>query len=283
VRDGQFSRTAISAAGHRAAHQVLDGASVLSDSLAIRILGDDSDAALADARDGARRPLRLFIALRSRIAEDSVRRMLAEGGRQVVILGAGLDTLGYRLAPLEGLRVFEVDRPDTQAEKRRRLAAARIAVPAHLEFAPCDFETQSLAAALGAAGFDPEKRAVFVWLGVTPYLTPEAVETTLRYVAGLPGGAEIVFDYANPPESIEASTTRDHHARMAERVAALGERFRGYFETKDLHRRLASLGFDKVEDWSPRRIRERLAPGSPPASENGGHIVTASRGGRAPL
>jgi methyltransferase (TIGR00027 family) len=173
--------------------------------------------------------------------------------------------------------VFEVDHPATQAEKRRRLAEAEIAVPLHLTYAPCDFETRSLGQALNEAGFDASAPAFFIWLGVTPYLTSAAVESTLGYAAGLSGGAEIVFDYVNPPETIEAEATRAHHERLAARVAAIGEQFHGYIETEDLHRRLAALGFDDVEDWGPRRIRERLAPGSPRTDDNGGHILRAAR------
>jgi methyltransferase (TIGR00027 family) len=275
--EGQFSRTAIGAAGHRAAHQVLDGASIFVDPFATRILGKDLDSALADASDPSRRRLRLFIALRGRIAEDAARRAIGGGVRQIVVLGAGLDTFGYRVAPAERLRVFEVDHPATQAEKHRRLTEAEISVPPHLVFAPCDFETRSLGQALDDAGFDARAAAFFIWLGVTPYLTSEAVENTLGYVADSPGGAEIVFDYVNPPETIEARASRDHHERLAARVAAIGEQFRGYFETPELHRRLTGLGFDDVEDWGPRRIRQRLAPGSPRADDNGGHILRAAR------
>ncbi len=270
--EGQFSRTAISAAGLRAAHQLVDGASVFVDPLAVRILGKDFGAILADTGHAVLLPLRLFVALRSRIAEDAARRAIDEGARQIVVLGAGLDTLGYRLAPLEGLRVFELDHPATQDEKRRRLAATGIAIPAHLIFAPCDFEAETLTGALSAAGFDENRRAVFVCLGVTPYLTPEVADSLLRYVAGLSGGAEIVFDYANPPHSID-HPTRVFHEQMAARAATLGENFRCYFDTEDLHRRLAELGFDDIDDWGPRRIRERFAPSSPPAAENGGHIL----------
>jgi methyltransferase (TIGR00027 family) len=275
--EGQFSRTAIGAAGHRAAHQVLDGASLFADPFATRILGKDLESALADGRDPARRRLRLFIALRSRIAEDAARRAIDEGVRQIVVLGAGLDTFGYRIDPVDSLRVLEVDHPATQAEKRRRLAETDIPVPPDLIYAPCDFETQSLGQALADAGFDARAAAFFIWLGVTPYLTSDAVEATLSFVAGLPGGAEIVFDYVNPTKSIEAEEARDHHERLAARVAALGEQFRGYFETADLHRRLAAFGFDEIEDWGPRRIRDRLAPGYPRSDDNGGHILRAAR------
>jgi methyltransferase (TIGR00027 family) len=275
--EGQFSRTAIGAAGHRAAHQVLDAASLFVDPFATRILGKDLDSAIADGGDPARRRLRLFIALRSRIAEDAARGAIGGGIRQIVVLGAGLDTFGYRVAPAEGLRIFEVDHPATQAEKRRRLAEAEIPVPLHLVYAPCDFETRSLGEAVEDASFDPHAAAFFIWLGVTPYLTSEAVGATLGYVGGLAGGAEIVFDYVNPPDNAEAQETRARHERMAARVAALGEPFRGYFETADLHRRLAALGFNDIDDWGPRRIRERLAPNSPRIGDNGGHILRAAR------
>ena len=274
--EGQFSRTALSAAGYRAAHQVFDGASVFVDPLAAAVLGEDLPALLERSGDPVLKPLRVFVALRSRIAEDVARTAIGEGARQVVVLGAGLDTFACRLAPVAGLTVYEVDHPATQAEKRRRLAAASVVLPAHLRFAPCDFERQGLGEALAAAGFDASARTAFLWLGVTPYLTPEAVETTLRFVAGIGGGADIVFDYANPPASIDSAGHRLFHERMAERVAALGESFRSYFDTADLHRRLEDMGFTGVIDLGPREISARLAPGAPaPASGNGGHIAHA--------
>lgn len=280
MHEGQFSRTALSAAGFRAAHQIVDGGKVFRDPLAAYILGDDLQALLERGGDPALRPLRLFVALRSRIAEDVARRAIAEGARQVVVLGAGLDTFACRVAPVDGLKVFEVDHPLTQAEKQRRLVAADVAQPPHLLFAPCDFETQTLAQSLREAGFDAGRRAAFLWLGVTPYLTPEAVEATLRFVADVGGGSDIVFDYANPPDSIDLPGHRLFHERMAARVAALGETFRSNFVTSQLHDLLRSLGFEVGADLGPREVAERLAPGSPPpANQHGGHIIHAYRRG----
>ena len=130
MQHGQASRTALGAAGHRAAHQVLERGFVFADPLALAILGQDADEAIALAKEKPeRRPLRLFIAMRSRFAEDMARRAMAEGVRQILVLGAGLDTFAYRIEPAEGLRVFELDHPATQRDKRRRLAEARIAEP----------------------------------------------------------------------------------------------------------------------------------------------------------
>src|SRR5271166_4386723 len=112
MQHGQASRTAVGAAGHRAAHQVLERGIVFSDPLALAILGHDADEAIALAKERPeRRPLRLFVAMRSRYAEDSARRAIDVGVRQILVLGAGLDTFAYRLDPSEGLRVFELDHP----------------------------------------------------------------------------------------------------------------------------------------------------------------------------
>jgi methyltransferase (TIGR00027 family) len=191
----------------------------------------------------------------------------------VVVLGAGLDTLAYRVPFGAGVRVFEVDHPATQAWKRRLLAGAEIPEPPRLTFVPVDFERGTLEAGLDAAGFDPALPSFFIWLGVVPYLTGTAVFATLGCIAGLPGGAGVVFDYANPPGEGDHS-----RGRLAARVAAAGEAFRSHFHTPDLHARLAALGFHDIEDLGPVRIRERYFPAAPPpASDEGGHLLRAAR------
>lgn len=261
MQDGQFSRTALGAAGHRAAHQILEGGLFFSDPLALRILGADAQAAIDRAKaQPLRRGLRLFVALRSRFAEEAAHAAIARGVRQIVVLGAGLDTFAYRLDPPAALRVFEVDHPATQAEKRRRLAAARVAEPAHVVYAGCDFERQTFVDALGAAGFDVGRPSFIFWLGVTAYLTPEATSAALAAVAALPGGAEIVFDYARPPEAIDHPAARAAHDELAGKVAAAGEPLRAYFDPPALRAQLEALGFDEIEDLAAGEIAARYAP-----------------------
>src|SRR5260370_23334905 len=114
MKHGQVSRRALSAAGHRAAHQALDGGTVFSDPLALVILGDEAEEVVAAARERPeRRPLRFFIAMRSRFAEDCAKAAIRGGVKQILILGAGLDTVAYRLENYEGGRVFELDHPAT--------------------------------------------------------------------------------------------------------------------------------------------------------------------------
>jgi methyltransferase (TIGR00027 family) len=276
MQHGQASRTALGAAGHRAAHQVLERGFVFADPLALRILGEDADDAVALAKEKPeRRSLRLFIAMRSRFAEDSAHRALEEGVRQILVLGAGLDTFAYRLEPVQDMRVFELDHPSTQAEKRRRLAEAQIGEPQHASYVAHDFEHGSMTAALEAAGFDPGKRTFVLWLGVTPYLTEEAVFATLGELARLPGGAEVVFDYTNPPDAIAEGNTRSFHHEMAARVAASGEPFRCYLDSAKLHARARDLGYAEIEDLDRAALVARYLPDFPvpPRPGPGGHVV----------
>jgi methyltransferase (TIGR00027 family) len=276
MQEGQASVTALGAAGHRAAHQVLERGLVFADPLALRILGPDAADAIALARERPeRRPLRLFIAMRSRFAEDSARRAIENGARQILVMGAGLDTFAYRLEPTPDLRIFELDHPATQAEKRRRLTEAQIAEPQHVAYVAHDFEGGSMIGALKTAGFDPDRKTFVIWLGVTPYLTEEAVFATLSELARFSGGAEVVFDYANPPHAIEEEAARDFHRQMAERVAASGEPFRCYFDSAELHARASTLGFFEIEDLDRAALVARYLPDAPiaPRPGPGGHVV----------
>jgi methyltransferase (TIGR00027 family) len=112
--------------------------------------------------------MRIFIAIRTRFAEEALAAAVERGAHQLVILGAGLDTYAYRGAFRDRLRIFEVDHPATQAWKRQRLADAAISAPPGLTFAPIDFERETLAEGLKAAGFYPNEQTFFTWLGLVP-------------------------------------------------------------------------------------------------------------------
>jgi methyltransferase (TIGR00027 family) len=192
----QPSHTALRAAAHRAAHQICEDGRTFKDPLALPILGAEPQAVLSSPLEApAVRSMRLFIAARSRFAEERLAAAVARGVRQYVVLGAGLDTFAQR-NPFDGLRVFEVDHPATQAWKRERLAQAGLPPSASLAYAPVDFERETLAAGLAAAGFRAEAPALFAWLGVVVYLTRAAIFDTLAFIAD--GANEVVFDYGEP-------------------------------------------------------------------------------------
>jgi methyltransferase (TIGR00027 family) len=278
MQPGQPSRTALGAAGLRAAHQVLDGAAIFEDPLALRILGADADDLVREAEaetDPYRQRLRWFIAVRSRVADDALAAATKRGARQFVVLGAGLDTTAYRALPSQDLHIFEVDHPATQAWKRKRLADAGIPQPAALTFVSVDFEHATLAEGLAAAGFDPAQQTFFTWLGVVPYLTDDAIFSTLGFIAGLPGGAHVVFDYVNPPDTMEPGRRAMHEALIA-RVAGLSEQLRNHFDSDALQARLKAMGFHDIEDLGWPEIVARFFPGRAVSSGGGGHVLRAS-------
>jgi methyltransferase (TIGR00027 family) len=220
--------------------------------------------------------MRIFIAVRTRFAEDAIAAAVERGVRQVVVLGAGLDTYAYRSPWRERLRIFEVDHPATQAWKHQRLLDAAIPIPCWLTFAPLDFEHQTLAQGLAAAGFDSSQQTFFTWLGVVPYLTQEAVWSTLGFIASLPNGAHVVFDYSDPPASLSVEA-RIMHERRAAHVAELGEAFLNYFDSNGLQAKLKALGFSEVEDLGPPQIAARYFPSRVGAiPDKGGHILRAT-------
>jgi methyltransferase (TIGR00027 family) len=255
------SRTALRVAMHRAVHQIFDQPRVLDDPIAIGIIGPEAAAQL-DIGDSSRqervaRSLRAFMAVRSRYAEDELAAAITRGATQYVILGAGLDTFAYR-NPYgdEALRVFEVDYPATQEWKRGQLAAAGIPIPASATYAPVDFERKTLSDGLRAAGFDAKKATFFSWLGVTMYLTEDAVMSTFGFIVSTPHGGGVVFDYAVNRSSLDPAGQKTLDALSA-RVAAAGEPFRTFFEPSSLAEQLRRLGFNSVEDLTAEEINSR--------------------------
>jgi methyltransferase (TIGR00027 family) len=261
MHEDRPSKTAFRVALRRASHQVLDEPRVFADPLALAIVGADAGELRSDETSQSRisRVMRAFMAVRSRYAEDGLAAAFEEGTRQYVVLGAGLDTFAYR-NPFPGLRVFEVDHPATQGWKRRRLEAAGIAIPESMTFAPVDFERQTLAEGLARAGFRRDQKAFFSWLGVVPYLTRSAALETLRFVASLPPGSGIVFDYARPAESLDP-VSQQALAALSARVAAAGEPFQTFFDPAELEAELRPLGFASFENLGSEEINARYFSG----------------------
>ncbi|WHO75227.1 SAM-dependent methyltransferase [Rhizobium sp. BT03] len=276
MRASEPSRTAMGAAAYRAAHQNVDGGTIFCDPYARRILGEEASAeADLKAEVPSTRSFRLFMAARSRYAEDCLALSVAKGVRQAVILGAGLDTFALR-NPHAGLKVFEVDHPATQSWKQRRLS--EIGVTQNLPtFVPVDFEQEDLGTRLVDCGLELETPSFFIWLGVVPYLTEPSVFALLRFVAGLPSSS-IVFDYSEPLENYPPER-RARAAEMGSRTAAAGEPWLTHFDPKQLADRLLSLGFRSLQDIGPTEMAKRFfgLPADAPDRGAGPHVVFAGK------
>ena len=276
MRDGQPSLTARGAAAYRAIHQTHEGAAIFRDPFATDILDAATRATLGEiAADPSRRGMRLFIVARSRFSEEALATSVARGTRQVVVLGAGLDTFSLR-NPWPDVRVFEVDFPATQAWKRERLREAGVSAPDTLIFAPVDFEHESLADGLARAGFKRDQPAFFQWLGVTMYLTREAIASTLDFIAGIPGSA-VAFDYTEPLEK-QTPERRANLMAAAESAAARGEPWLSFFDPPEIAAILRGKGFADIEDLGFADLIRHYSPELGRGLQSGGgHVIRASR------
>jgi methyltransferase (TIGR00027 family) len=279
MQAGQPSDTARGAAAYRAIHQTLEGGAIFHDPFAAKMLDGAARARLDEiAADASSRPMRLFIAARSRFSEDMLSGCVKRGVRQVVVLGAGLDTFCLR-NPHDalGVRVFEVDNQSTQTWKRQRLKQAGLAEPASLTFVPIDFERQSLIDGLSAAGFALDRAAFFQWLGMVPYLTGEAISLTLDFIARVPD-SEVVFDYGEPFENY-ADDRRADVIAIAARAASRGEPWLSMFDPAELSEMLRRKGFRTIEDLGMAEITERFygALKKDIRTGPGAHLVRAQR------
>lgn len=263
--DRSSSQTALAVAVLRAAHQLLDAEpKVLDDSVVMRLLGGEVARRILEHperyRGAEAMALRSHVLARSRFAEDRLADAVRSGVRQYVVLGAGLDTFAFR-QPLwaHALRVFEVDHPASQNAKLERLAAAGIAVPANVAFAPIDFEREALRDGLLRHGVKLHERVFLSWLGVMVYLTEDAIDLVFRTVAALPPGSEIAFTFAQPRSPGELRS--DGRTSLAERALAAGEPWVSLFEPEALRAKLLGHGFSVVGFLSPDDTRARYFAG----------------------
>ena len=252
------SQTALMIARQRAAHQLLDDGLVLCDPFVLRILREDAQDILQFANQHPSASIgRLFTAARSRIAEDALSRAAEAGVRQIVILGAGLDTFALRHpADARQIRIYEVDHPATQAWKLQRLTEGQIAIPSSVSFVPVDFEQDDLGEKLAAVGFLHNSPAFFTWLGVVPYLTEEAIGHTLAYISSIPK-SEVVFDYMESAEAF-SEDLKQLEMKRAQQLEKIGERSATRFDPAAIAAILRAHGFLDIEDIDFHEIASRF-------------------------
>lgn len=236
---------------------------MLDDVLALPLAGREGlwvrDRLRAEVRADDLLAFSRWVCVRSRYAEDLIGQQAGTGTGQYVILGAGLDTFAYR-RPGPGLRVFEAGHPATQAWKRRRLAELGAVIPANLVFVPADFERQGLGPALQQAGFAFAGPAVFSWLGVTMYLTPDAIGQTLSAIARTAAGTRVVLTCNQPDRVLDDHAVRVTSA-MRSIAAGFGEPFVTLFTREEIDAVLHEHGFDQMEHTGRDQARARYFGG----------------------
>lgn len=246
--------TALTAAAARAAHLIVDGPpTIFADTLAHVVLAERADELLSyHRRHGEHLVLagaRAQVTCRSRFAEDRLAEAITRGIEQYVILGAGLDTFAYRSELAARVRVFEVDHPSTQDWKRLRLD--RVAPLGTVSYVPMDFETDDLARRLVASGYDPTVPGMVSWLGVTMYLTGDAIARTVAVIGGFASGTELVADYMLPPELRDAAG-QTYVDLVAPGAAERGEPWLTFLGPAQMSAVVSASGFGQVEHAGQR-------------------------------
>ena len=208
------------------------------------------------ARDGNRgmavnaaRVMADLIALRTTAIDAAVRDAIAGGATQLVILGAGYDGRAWRLNELAGVKVFEVDHPATQGEKRARVTGLPPAAGT-VSFVSIDFEREALGTVLDRAGHDRSSPTCWIWEGVVMYLTREAMRGTLAGIADRSArGSTLIVNYH--------SAHRRFFASLMFRL--IGEPQISAWTPDEMAADLRSAGFEVREDSGMADWNERFA------------------------
>lgn len=286
MQGDKHSQTALKTACYRAYHSRWDNPRIFDDYLARDLIGEDeltafntemikgfktaapetaaafpNDAAILSFMMQAMATPALTLS-RAVYAEEKLHAGIQQGVKQYVILGAGMDTFAFRHPKLlEILQVYEVDHPAAQNYKRRRLNQLGWDSPSGLHFIPADLTRENLDEALVCSMYNPQLPGFFNWLGVTYYLSKDAVMSTLRSIAEIsPAGSTIVFDYLDTDLLIpEKSTERARQILLlADRI---GEPIQALFNPLEIDRDLAGTGFRLVENLGPAEINGRYFGG----------------------
>jgi methyltransferase (TIGR00027 family) len=193
---------------------------------------------------------RISALVRTRMIDDALTGALAEGARQVVILGAGYDSRAYRIKGIEHAHVFEVDHPTTQTAKRRRLVRMLGVLPSTVTFVAVDFMRADFGPLLMAAGYDVSQRAFFIWEGVTNYLDDDAVDGTLRWIAEHSApDSRLSFTYVDRG-LLDGSKSFPGSEQWVASVRKAGEPFTFGLEPATLAPYLAERGMQLLSDVS---------------------------------
>lgn len=256
--------TAVRVALWRAMHVEMDPPPhVLEDEIGLKLAApDDGWRQRPDMDPQGTRGYRAGIVARARLIEDLVAQQAGRGVSQYVILGAGLDTFAQRRSEVASrLRVFEIDRPDPQTWKRRRLIELGFGIPEWLRFVSVDFEAgQSWWEKLAAAGFDRSQPAVVASAGVSMYLTREANVATLCQMAALAPGSTLAMTFMLPLELVEPAERLETQTLRANARASKTP-FISFFGPSEIVALARESGFREAQHVSPADLIRRYFSG----------------------
>ncbi|MBN2677452.1 MAG: SAM-dependent methyltransferase [Anaerolineaceae bacterium] len=225
-----------------------------------------------------------YVFARTMVMDSIFLDALESGYPQIVLLGAGFDTRVWRFANRnQGTTVFELDAPTTQQDKIKEFRKKDIPIPRELVFVPIDFDRQDIHNVLSRAGYKQDLTTLFIWEGVSMYLTAQAVDNTLEFIRSHAApGSRLAFDY------IHASVLRCENRYYGEKgifdtIHKTGEGWTFGVEDGEIEPFLAARGFNCAKHFTSSDLERAYLTnpdGTLHARINGTHcIVLASING----
>jgi methyltransferase (TIGR00027 family) len=250
--------TAVRTALWRAMHVQVDAKPhILEDEVGLQLIAPDKDwQQRPDMHPEFTKRLRASIVARARFIEDLIIEQSKKGITQYVILGAGLDSFAQRRPDIAGqLQIFEIDQPDTQTWKQRRLIELGFGIPQGLHFVSVNFETSSWWKQLLKAGFDSSKPAVVACTGVTLYLTKEAIISTMAPIATLASGSTLAMSFYLPMDLL------DEEDKFLQQLGEKGAReagtpFISFFAPNEILALAQEAGFKQAKNISTKDMEQ---------------------------
>jgi len=193
---------------------------------------------------------------RTREIDDLTVEALSGGTKQVVLLGAGFDSRPYRLSGMERATVYEVDHPATSDRKREIVKRALKGVPANVRFVPMDFNRDNLDEKLNRAGFKPSLPTFIIWEGVSNYLSPEAVDSTLAWCGRAAVAGRVAFTYIDK-KVLDNPGLFCQTDRISNLLKGVGERWTFGLNPEELHSYLERRGLSLEGDSNATQYREK--------------------------
>lgn len=251
--------TAVRVALWRALHVLLDNKPVVfNDEIGAKLVGEHDWMKRQDMDSSFSKSMRASIVGRARFVEDLLEEQISKGTHQYVILGAGLDTFAQRRSDLSSqVEIFEIDQPDTQAWKKRRLEDLGYGMARNLKFVPVDFESgESWWAKLQDCGFDRTKPAVFVSTGVSLYLSKKTNLETFQQIAKMASGSVFAMTFLLSLDLLPSDEKRMMEFVM-KKASESGTPFLSLFTPQEITALAMQAGFKVADYVSAQDIYDR--------------------------
>jgi methyltransferase (TIGR00027 family) len=196
-----------------------------------------------------------YVIARTKVMDAAFLEALEAGFPQIVLLGAGFDTRALRFSNRNrGTKIFELDVTTTQQPKIEIYQKQKLSIPPDLVFVPIDFNREDIFAVLAKAGFQDGRKTLFLWEGVTMYLSKQAVDSTLEFIRRHAAcGSQVVFDY------LYASVLRRENRFYGEQeiyktVSRVGEGWTFGLEEGEISHFLEARGFEVTAHHTPPEL-----------------------------